>query len=497
MDGNTDCPLVNRAGSGTFDGAPHIARTRPLPYNGLRLAGLAPSQRVASQRYAAPPMPDLDSEAIQDNGTSTPVASVAMEQKARRSLMRRRVHVGVRTLDLLQHRSFRLYWFALWMMRAQFWIENVVVGWLAYDLTRSPLLTGMAIGLNAFPILVVGPLSGVFIDAMDRRKVLAASLAAQGVLALVFGAIVILDRTNAVNMFVFILLNGVAAAVRRPVETAVISNVVPRVMLMNAFALSQLASSATRLMVPAATGLLIAFMGPGPTLLIGVALLAVAIVAILRTCLLTDAVRRTVHARSMLSDLREGVRYIRREPIVLGLVVLMIVALLFIAPVNLSMMPVYASEVYHAGPEVLGLLESSIGLGMTIGTVALASIGNVRRKGLVVLLSLVATAIGMIAFSQSTNLLVSLMIIVLYSSALVSFWTIAVATIQEIVPDEIRGRITALSAVSEAAFPVGTLFVGAMAQALGAPTATVIAGVSLILVVGAFAVAFPAVARYR
>ena len=89
-------------------------------------------------------------------------------------------YTRLRTLESFQHRDFGVLWAVMFCMSISGWIINIVTGWLTYELTSSPLLTGLAIGMGAVPPVIIAPIAGVLIDSLDRKKVM---IAAMGVLS--------------------------------------------------------------------------------------------------------------------------------------------------------------------------------------------------------------------------------------------------------------------------------------------------------------------------
>ena len=163
----------------------------------------------------------------------------------------------------------------------------------------------------------------------------------------------------------------------------------------------------------------------------------------------------------------------------------------------MGLMPVFASDVFNAGPQVLGLIVATLGAGMTIGTIAIATVGDARRKGRIVIVTGLVTALGVMAFSHSGTLLFAFPVVLLYGATMVMTWTVSGALIQSVVPDALRGRVAALTVMTTAFFPVGMLFVGGLAQFFGASIATLVSALCLLSVVVAIPFVFRGVWNYR
>ena len=387
-------------------------------------------------------------------------------------------------------------WAVMFCMSISGWIINITTGWLTYELTSSPLLTGLAIGMGAVPPIIIAPIAGVLIDSLDRKKVMIAAMASYVTFIGVFGVIVILGILQPWHIFAVSFLMGVSGSFLLPVEQAILANIVPKRLLVNAFALVAFAGSVTRLIAPAVTGFLIALIGPGASIVLACVFVLVGIKLTLHVRV-AERERLPIRPKTVVTDLREAGRYVKGSQVVLAMMVLTTAMLTFVSTINMGLMPVFASDVFEAGPQVLGLLVAALGGGMTIGTIAIATVGDSRRRARIVLITGAATALGVMAFSHSGTLLLAFPIIMLYGATMVMTWTVASALIQSIVPDALRGRIAALSMMTHAFFPLGTLLVGGLAQLLGAPIASLISGASVLVVVIGIPLVFRGVWSYR
>ena len=174
--------------------------------------------------------------------------------------------VRVHTFDSFLHRDYRFLWASTLFFSGAFWMQQVIIGWLTYELTQSALLTSVVMGLDALPILIAGPLGGLLVDRWDKRKLLTGVFAYHSLLALGFGLLVQFGDINAWHVFGFVFLMGIGWVIADPARMALIPTIVPRHSLVNAFALNSLAFSVTRLAIPAVGGALLAFAGAGVAL---------------------------------------------------------------------------------------------------------------------------------------------------------------------------------------------------------------------------------------
>ena len=392
-----------------------------------------------------------------------------------------RLGARIHTFDSFRYRDYIFLWLATMFSSGGFWLQQVIVGWLTYEVTASAFWTSVALGLDALPILFVGPVGGLLVDNFDRRKLMAFIYGYQATVTLIFAAVVLTGNLQAWHIFAFIFFMGLAWVVSDPARMTLIPNIVPKENLVNAFALNSMAFSVTRLATPAIGGVLIAFAGAGPTLLLEAALQVGAIVAAFSLRVVTVPKPRMSLA-SVRDGMLEGIRYVLGSPLLLGLFALSALpALLIMPPVN-GLMPVYAAEVFGVDAKGLGLLVSAFGAGSTLGTFALASMGDIRAKGIALLCGIAITAFATMSFSLNTFFPTAYLNLMIVSAAMMVFFSVTNAVVQSTVPDELRGRVSGLYMIAWGLFPLGSLIAGWLAENLGVQQATQItSGAMLIL----------------
>ena len=428
--------------------------------------------------------------------TSPPAPPVVIAPpRPRRRLRTPRVHVPkpkmrpirmparVRTFDSFQYGDYVLLWLATAFSSGGFWLQQVIVGWLAYEVTRSALWTSLALGLDALPILFVGPLGGLLVDKFDRRKLMAGIYVYQAAVTSAFAAVVLLGALQTWHIFAFIFFMGLSWVISDPARMSLIPNIVPRERLVNAFALNSMAFSVTRLAAPAVGGLLIAGAGAGYALALEVALQLCAVAAVLPMRVAASQ-RAALRAKDVFRDLAEGARYVMNQPVMLMLFAFTGLHAVLVMPSIQGLMPVYAAEVFGVDARGLGLLLSAVGAGSTLGTFALASAGDLRAKGAAILASAFAVSIAALAFSVNGLFQTAYANLMLLSAATMVSFSVSGAALQGMVSDEFRGRVSGLYMITWGLYPFGSLASGYLADRLGAPHATQIAGVLLVAAVG-------------
>lgn len=379
-------------------------------------------------------------------------------------------------LGSLAYTNFRFLWAVTFFISSSFWTYQVVIGWLVYDLTKSPMLTSFALGTQFLPMLVMAPVCGILSDRYNRQSLLAFVVACKVVIMATFAILVMLGQIQVGYIFGFSIVVGITWCISINARTAIVPDIVPRKNLVNAYALKGLAGNASGMIMPAVAGFLIARLDAGYALMTGALLLIAATISAIMINIkpAEPAEPADIGNRVGFAGFMEAVRFIKEESVILTLVILGFIPALLLGPYINGLLPVYAAKILNVGPVGYGLLFSSLGAGSAVGMVVMAALGNFDRKGRLIILGLLLAIIGAALFSRSTSISISLPILLGFSSALAIFATGNVAVIQTIVPGKLRGRVAGIAFIGTGIFPLGSLCSGALAQWLGAPNATLI-----------------------
>ena len=387
------------------------------------------------------------------------------------------------TFDAFHSRNYRFLWLATAIFSSGFWLQQVVVGWLAYEITGSPLLTSMALGLDALPILVGAPFGGLISDKFNKKILLSIMYSYQAVLMIGYSVVIAMGYANIWNLFIFIFLVGISWIINDPARMSLLAVIIPKKSLINAFALNSMAFSVMRLLIPAAGGFSLAIFGPAPLFIVEAILMFSAATAIMMIQLDKDSSfdNSDRSAKQLLADLKSGVTYVVNQKTIIGLTFMTVNMVILVMPFIHGLMPVYAAEVFEVGPQGLGLLLSAAGLGSLIGTVILASCTQITRPGkiLFVLLGFLGVLMATLAIANIYS--VAMVVIMLLSGSMMSYFSISGATVQGILPDQYRGRVTGIYMMAWGLMPVGSLLAGSIANVVGPQLSTLI-GSSLIFV---------------
>ena len=317
------------------------------------------------------------------------------------------------------------------------------------------------------------------------------------VLSLLFALLLAFGEVQTWQILLYTLLQGTGQALVQPVRQALVANTVPREDLMNAIALNSFANTSMRVVGPAVAGGLIALSGPAMNFGIqSVAYVFVFIMILpLKAPYASDRTGRK--HQSMLHDFTAGISYVRREPTLMGLMLLALVPILFTTPINLGLLPVFARDALKVDSAALGLLYSAQGLGAVFGTMALASMGNFRNKGKLMAGAAACLTIGITLYSQVTLFWVALPLLAFTTCCFMTYNTLNQTVIQTVTPDEYRGRVTGLQMMDHGLSPLGAFIFGTLAELYGVRTSIFIAGLCAMTSVAMVLVFFPAIRNFR
>jgi MFS family permease len=400
--------------------------------------------------------------------------------------------VSVPALPLLRQRNFCLFMLArmLWTLGGQ--MLSVAVGWQIYGLTHSPAALGY-VGLVQFvPVILLALPAGDLADQVDRRFILIASYIVQAGCAILL-MLLALEHSHALGLYYGVLaLFGASRAFYGPASQSFLPLIVERDMLPKAIAWTSSAFQVAVIVGPAAGGLLYG-LGAG----ISYAVCSVLFVAMTLAMIAMTTPRRVIIEHNGLSTLRRiaaGIGYVRSQPILLGAISLDLFAVLLGGAA--ALLPVYAHDILHAGPEGLGILRSAMALGATATAVGLGLYPLQRRAGHAMFLCVAIFGLATVLFGISTSFAVSLgMLFIMGASDMISVY-IRSTLVQIVTPDAMRGRVSAVNWVFvDASNELGEFESGMTAAWLGTVPSVVLGGIGTLAVVGLWAWLFPELRR--
>ena len=388
-----------------------------------------------------------------------------------------------RTLAALDVRDFRLLYIALFGTSVSYQLQRTIELWLVYDLTGSPLLTGFTGLVRGLATLVFQLAGGVVADRIDRRRFV---ILVQGVNALITLSLTTLALTGLIqvwHIYLAAFVNATLTTAAGPARTAMVPGLVPRELLVNAFAQIASVRKLSQLVGPAVGGVLIGFAGSGWTYAVACLIYIVSIP--IMVCMRYES-GPLDREQSPVKSLLEGIDFIRRNSLIVGLLVTEFAAVFFGS--YRALLPIFAVAM-GLGPEGLGILLAAPALGSLPGVAAVMWLGNMSYKGLFISFSVIAYAGCLFGLAFSTWFLGSVAILFLVGVFDALQAVVRQVVIQARTPDNLRGRAASFQRILGVGAPsLGEAHSGAVAALIGAPwtlvvTAAVCIGITAGLVV--------------
>ncbi|WP_246792685.1 MFS transporter [Burkholderia perseverans] len=341
----------------------------------------------------------------------------------------------------LRQATFQRFWSARVLSSISFQMLSVAIGWHIYALTKSAYALGL-VGLAQFlPMFVLTLVVGHVADRYDRRRIVATCQTLLAIASAVFLAGTLGGWLNASMIYALAVCLGAARAFENPTVASLLPAVVPRAQLPRATALSTSATQTALIIGPAAGGLLYG-VGPNVVYLIGIVCFGCA-AYLMGTLKLTS--KPVPRAPVTLESVFSGIAFIRREPAILGALSLDLFAVLFGGAV--SLMPIYARDILHAGPWGLGLLRSAPAIGALAGTLWFARHPMRKRPGIAMFGGVVVFGLATLVFGLSTWLPLSIVSLATLGAADVISVVVRSSLVQLRTPDEMLGRVSAVNAL--------------------------------------------------
>jgi MFS family permease len=368
--------------------------------------------------------------------------------------------------------AFRLLLLGTLATNSAFWMYQVSVGWLALQMTDSPLFVGLAGFAGGIPLLIFSLPAGVVIDRFDRRMVLMVAQCGVMVVAGLFALLVGTDLIAPWSLLLLVAAYGTVMSFIFPTRTTIVTSLVRRADLANAIALNAAGQNATRVVGPSLAGVLIAVIGVSATFAIAAVLQILALAATSRLPSSTaEAPARTGLGGASLTL---GLRIVARDPFLVALIMMALAPTILVMP-YLNLMPVFARDELGVGSSGLGILLASTGVGTVAGALSVARSPRLRSRSGAQAVTAGGFAVLVLVFAVTP--VIPLAMLLLFAAGWMSAAYLAInqTALQMRVDDDVRGRVLSIYLLTWGMLPLGQLAVGALASQIGAPTAVVCA----------------------
>lgn len=403
----------------------------------------------------------------------------------------------IRLPPSLRHRQFALIWGGLIISMIGSQMQQWALFWHISRLSRDPIAVSVIGAVRFGAVLGFSLIGGLVADRYNRRTILYITQSLALAVALVLGLLTLLGSIQLWHIYVLTAIQAATLAFDLPARQSLVPNLVPREDLPNAFSLTSIAFNTGAVIGPALSGLVIAYWGQAYAYMINsVSYLGVILALLLMGTVPQQQAQAKRGLQAALTDIRAGVQFIGRQPLILSSMILDFFATFF-ASAN-TLLPYFATYVLHVDEIGYGWLAAAGSVGAFAVAFVISQFGHIRRQGQLLLGSVMVFGLATILFGISRIYALVFLALVLTGAA-DSVSTIIRNTIRNLqTPDSFRGRMTGINQIFFNGGPqLGEIEAGAVAQGLGVPFAIISGGVGTILIVVMIAARWPVLLHYN
>ncbi|MGE5581707.1 MAG: MFS transporter [Bacillota bacterium] len=395
-------------------------------------------------------------------------------------------HTLQQTFAALKHRNFRLFWTGQAVSLIGTWMQNVAQSWLVLELTKSAFWLGVVSALQFLPMLVFSLFAGTLVDRLPKQKMLIFTQTFSAILAFTLALDVQFHTVVLWHVLVIATLLGMTNTLDMPTRQAFMIELVGKQDLMNAIILNSSIFNAARILGPSVAGFVIAKLGMGLCFYLN----AFSFIPVIGGIIMIRFVNRPSiispqERPGVLPEIKEGLRYVYRTPVIFAAVLLMAVINIFALNFNV-LIPLYARNVFKIGAQGFGLLMAANGIGAVVGSIILAA-GSYRRTpkvGTLVVASSALCVFELLLVPVKSHLLAYLLLS-LVGFSMIAYTTTTNSLIQVHSPDNLRGRVMSIYTLVFSGFtPFGSFLSGWAANLWGAPPAMGLGAIISLLFIG-------------
>lgn len=396
--------------------------------------------------------------------------------------------IGIRRQKLnnpfgsLQFKNFRYYWIGMCISLVGTWMQNIAQPWLAYSLTKSPLLLSLVGTMQFAPVLFFSLFAGVVLDRFPKKKILMATQFSFLVITMILTILVMSGQIRYWHILVLSTMMGFVNTLDMPARQSFVVHLIEKDYLMNAIALNSMAMNIARVIGPTVAGLVMGYVGIGACFLINSISFGAVLIGLFFVRPTGDVIEGN-HEKNIdiLRNIGEGLKYIRRNPRIFWN--LLVVAIVGTFALNNSVLvPVFTKEILKMGETTFGLILSIAGVGSLIGALATASTSKSGPKKYTIFIFPILIGLFIVLAGIANDFVILGIFLSISGFFFIIFSSSANTGIQMDVDNQFRGRVMSVyTLVFAGSTPIGNLFAGFMDDHFGPRAGFYACGLMIVL----------------
>ncbi len=395
------------------------------------------------------------------------------------------------TFAALKSPNYRLWFQGQIISLFGSWMQITAQSFFIFELTHSPAFLGYVGFANGIPTWLFMLYGGVLADRFPRRKIIIVTQIIMMLLAFFLAILTFTKLVQAWHIIILAFLLGVVNAFDAPARQAFVNELVGKEDLINAIALNSTMFHTAAAIGPAFAGVVYAIFGPGWCFTInGISFLPV-IYNLLRMKINSQNIR--AQSKSILKEFLDGIKYLKTQKLIL--LIMLVVAFTSMFGLNIvTLFPAWAVKILHGNAATNGLLQTARGIGAVLCALMIATASKYLIRGRVLTIGMISLPIFMILFSFNRTFVISISLLICIGAAILAINNLSNGLTQTLVKEEFRGRVMGVYSFSFfALMPVGSLFIGTLAEHLSSPFAILVNGLILLVVFGMILFNYPGI----
>ena len=395
--------------------------------------------------------------------------------------------MAINAIRSLYFPKFRKLMYLHILLSTGFWIQQIVIGWIVYDQTNSPLLTSLALGIDTIPILFGGFIGGAIVDRFNPKICIIFVTSVQFILVSSLTAIMFLDTFSIWYIYPIVLFIGFTWVVYDPAKISLGMKLVDQDSIPNIFGMWICGFNIPRILSSILAGYLIVYLGAKYALLLESLMILSAFLSIWFLKYEHPVSQNpNISATQIYIDIKNLFTIIKNNNLLIGFFLLSFIPILFLIPSTTGLLPVYASDILKLDARGLGILQAFSGLGQICGIFVIGMFTH-TKMGKYAIWSIYISACFAILFALSNTYYLSMLFIFIVNFCIAVFHNSTSYVMFSTIDENYRGRLAGLQVSSFGLFIVGTTLSGILANLFG-PSISTITCMALIIAISSIIV---------